>query len=82
MNKSLNHSSAIIDALATAIANDDHFIDDIDAKIDTLADLLTANAFLRLMLAIDLCPFHRCDIDICNDDELNCANQLDALIAR
>jgi hypothetical protein len=72
----INESSAIIDSLADAIINDDRFANLTDDTIDALADCLTANAFRRLLIAIDLCPFHRCDIAICADDDLDCLTRI------
>ena len=67
----------IITALADRIVADDDAltIDDLDA----LADLLTASALHRLCIAIDCCPFHHCDIEICNDDELDCSARIAAM---
>lgn len=64
----------IIDELADRIINDDDFADTHD--IDAFADLLTRDAFIRLCIAIDLCPDHRCDIAICDDDDRNCSANL------
>ena len=68
----------IIDALAAAIIDDESglLLDELDA----FADCLTANAFIRLCAAIDCCPFHRCDIDTCNDDDRDCAARIDTLL--
>ena len=65
----------IIEELASTILDDDSALSLDD--IDDLADLLTARAFMRLCIALDLCPYHRCDIDTCNDDDRDCAANLD-----
>lgn len=67
----------IIDALATAIVNDES--GELLSHIDEFADLLTARAFQRLCISLDLCPFHGGDIEICMDDDRDCATLLDEM---
>lgn len=72
----------LIDALAAKIADDDALLDSLlDADFAPLADLLTERAAQRLIIALDFCPFHHCDIDTCNDDDLDCSDRINALLA-
>lgn len=70
-------NARIIDSLAAMILDDDSALtlDDIDA----LADLLTATALMRLCIALDLCPYHHCDLDACDDDSRDCSDRIAAL---
>jgi hypothetical protein len=68
----------IIDSLAAAILDDDaQFALDFD-DLPELRTLLTTRAFLRLAAAIDACPYHCCDLEICDDDSNPCRDRLDA----
>lgn len=63
----------IITALAKRLLDDDDLFDAaLDNNLDDLANLLTEHAFIRLCLAIDFCPEHRCDLDTCADDDRDC----------
>lgn len=68
-------SAAILDALADRILSEDAGLDIDD--MPALMDLLTAKAFMRLCIRLDLCPYHHCDIDTCNDDGRDCSDNLD-----
>lgn len=67
----------LINALASAIIDDESGL--LLAHFDDFADLLTARAFQRLSIALDQCPFHGGDIEICMDDDRDCATLLDQL---
>lgn len=69
-------SDRIIDALADRIINDDSFADMHD--LPALRDLLTERAFIRLSIALDLCPYHDCDLETCDDDSRTCRARADA----
>jgi hypothetical protein len=65
----------IINTLADAILDDDNATISLD-DLPALADLLTMRTFYRLAAAIDACPYHHCDLDTCDDDNLNCSDRL------
>jgi len=58
----------IIESLAAdLLESEDHL-----AGLERLRPLLTAEAFLDLAAAIEVCPVHICDEQICRDDEAEC----------
>lgn len=47
----------------------------LDFMIDELRPYIAPHLFAELMLAIDFCPMHACDRDICADDDIaECAD--------
>jgi len=58
----------IIESLAAdLLESEDHL-----AGLERLKPLLTPEAFLDLAAAIEVCPVHLCDEQICRDDEADC----------
>lgn len=70
----------IIGEIASRILNDDD-LDMLDA-FNSCAALLTADAFLKLAAYMDLCPFHRRDIEICDDDGMDCTATITASLPK
>jgi hypothetical protein len=58
-----------------ATAGDDEAPDLLDAFVAT-ESLLDRKNFLALAAALDLCPFHHCDLEICDDDERDCRDKM------
>lgn len=63
-----------IDLLADALLYFPEYDDDaIGAALD-LEPFLMPAAFNSLMIALDCCPMHRCDLAACADDRPDCPN--------
>jgi hypothetical protein len=63
----------IIDALALALHRDE--LELTPERIDALADTLTANAFRRLLNALNVCLMHHTPLDECADAERECCTE-------
>lgn len=61
----------MISALSQILSGASPAVDLLDLVISA-ADAYTGPDYDQVMLSFDLCPVHRCDAEICADDELDC----------
>lgn len=61
----------MISALSQIVNGPNADVDLLD-MVGSAADTYTGQDYLQVMLSFDLCPVHRCDAQICADDQQDC----------